>query len=71
MKFAVDKMTCGHCARTITRVLRAMDPQARVEVDLAAATVLVEGRVDAARVIAALAVAGYPARLEDSAQAHP
>ena len=63
MRFAVDDMTCGHCARTITRALQAIDPGARVDVDLAGGTVAVEGAIDGAQAIAAMAAEGYAARL--------
>lgn len=62
MKFAVDNMSCGHCVASITRALRALDPQAEVRVDLAAATVEVEGRIDSGQAVAAMAAEGYPAR---------
>lgn len=32
--FRVDDMTCGHCASTITKAVRAVDAGAKVEVDL-------------------------------------
>ena len=64
MRFAVDGMTCGHCVRTITRTLQAIDPDARVDVDLAAGTVFVpDGPIEASQAIATLAAEGYPARL--------
>lgn len=63
MRFAVEEMTCGHCARTITRALQAIDPEARVDVDLAGHTVTVDGAIDGAAAIAAMAAEGYPARL--------
>ncbi|MFY2764825.1 heavy-metal-associated domain-containing protein [Arenimonas sp. MALMAid1274] len=65
MKLSVENMTCGHCVRTITRVLQSIDPQARVEVDLAAATVTIEGRIDPAQAIAVLTAEGYPAQADD------
>lgn len=68
MKFDVENMTCSHCVRTITRVLQAMDPQARVDVDLAAATVSVDGQMAPDQVIAALGTEGYPARAHDPEQ---
>lgn len=63
MEFHVEGMTCGHCAKAITAALRALDPQARVDIDLAAGSVTAEGRFDAERARAAIEEAGYAATL--------
>ena len=34
MQFEVDNMSCGHCARTITKALQRLDPAAKVDVDV-------------------------------------
>lgn len=62
MIYNVSPLTCGSCVRTITNALHAIDPAARVHVDLAAGTVGVEGVLDTDTVIAALAVHGYDAK---------
>lgn len=49
MKFDVEGMTCGHCVRAVTRAVQALDPAARVEVDLDAGTVAVEADLPAER----------------------
>lgn len=59
MKLLVEGMTCGHCVRTITRALQALDPDALVSVDLAGKTVMVQGQVGLAEATAALAAQGY------------
>jgi copper chaperone len=69
MKFDVENMTCSHCVRTITRALQAIDPQAQVVVDLAAATVTVDGQLTSEQVVAALGEEGYPARAHEPGQA--
>ena len=33
-EFDIDNMRCGHCASTITKTVRSLDPDAKVEVDL-------------------------------------
>jgi copper chaperone len=33
--FQVNDMTCGHCVSTITKALKAVDKDARVQIDLA------------------------------------
>jgi len=59
MKFTVEGMTCGHCVRAITRAVQALDPAARVAVDLETKSVAVEADLPAARVAAAIAAEGY------------
>jgi copper chaperone len=60
MELKVEAMSCNHCVAVITETVKALDPQAKVEVDLAAHKVHVE--TDRAReaVAGALAEAGYP-----------
>ena len=33
--FEVKDMTCGHCVSTITKAVKALDPAATVQIDLA------------------------------------
>ena len=56
----VEKMSCGHCVGAVTAAVRELDPQAQVDVDLAAKTVKVQTGVDLARVRGAIEEAGYP-----------
>lgn len=63
MRLHVDNMSCQHCIQAVTAALRALDPQAQVEVDLACGEVTVRGQFDAEAAIRALAEADYPARL--------
>ena len=41
--FNVTGMTCAHCERAVTQAIKALDPQARGAVGLAAGTGRVEG----------------------------
>jgi copper chaperone len=59
LTFAVNDMTCGHCASTITKALQALDKGARVQVDLNAHRVQVESSANAADLAAAIKAAGY------------
>jgi copper chaperone len=34
ISFQVRDMTCGHCVSTIAKALKALDPSAKVEIDL-------------------------------------
>jgi copper chaperone len=62
LELNVTGMTCGHCVRAVTQAVRAVDPEADVQVDLAAKRVRVEGRSTADELIRVLGAAGYPAR---------
>ena len=58
--FEVSDMSCGHCAATITRALKAVDPQAEVDVDLGRHRVRVQGSdVDVQALSDAIREAGY------------
>jgi copper chaperone len=59
-EFNVQSMTCGHCVSRVTKAIKAVDPQAQVECDLAARKVRVESREGREAIAAALTDAGYP-----------
>lgn len=58
--FLIPDMRCGHCVGAITRAVQALDPQARLDVDLAHQRVTVQhGSATPAALAAAIAEAGY------------
>jgi copper chaperone len=58
--FEVNDMTCGHCASTITKALKATDKDAKVVIDLASHRVQVEpASADAEELAEAITDAGY------------
>jgi copper chaperone len=58
--FRVDDMTCGHCASTITKAVRAIDAVARVEVRLDQHLVqIAPGEATADELAEAITEAGY------------
>ena len=59
ISFQVTDMTCGHCAATITKAVKAVDSAAEVHIDLAAHRVQVASDVDAALLQTAIRDAGY------------
>jgi len=61
IELRVEGMTCGHCVSTVTRAVKAVDPEANVQVDLGAGRVRVDGRSSADALSRSLAEAGYPA----------
>ncbi|MDH4324284.1 MAG: heavy-metal-associated domain-containing protein [Betaproteobacteria bacterium] len=61
IELRVEGMTCGHCVSAVTRAVKAVDPQANVQVDLGAGRVRVDSRSSADALGKAIAEAGYPA----------
>ncbi|CAM3640199.1 heavy-metal-associated domain-containing protein [Roseateles saccharophilus] len=58
--FEVNDMSCGHCVGAITEALKAVDRDARVEIDLAQHRVQVEsGSAGAEQLAEAIRGAGY------------
>jgi copper chaperone len=59
MKFQVNDMSCGGCARSITNAVKQVDPAASVDVDIAQKTVKVTSSVSPENVLNAISEAGY------------
>ena len=59
LKLKVPQMTCGHCASTIEKAVKSVDPAAKVQVDLDERTVSVETTADETSVKDSIATAGY------------
>ena len=59
IQFNIPQMSCGHCVRAVTEAVREVDPQAKVDVDLAAKKVSVESQAERQKLVDALAEAGY------------
>lgn len=58
--FEVQDMSCGHCVSTITAAVKALDAQARVQIDLASRRVDIEpASADAAALREAITEAGF------------
>jgi copper chaperone len=58
-ELTIPTMTCQHCVRTITETVQRLDPQARLEVDLAAHRVAISSDLPRPVFDAALAEEGY------------
>ena len=59
LKLKVPQMTCGHCAATIEKAVKSLDPAAKVQVDLGTKIVTVETASDETSVKDAIEAAGY------------
>jgi copper chaperone len=60
ISFQVNDMTCGHCVSTVTKALKAVDQDAKVQIDLATHRVQVEpASADVDELADAIKGAGY------------
>ena len=59
LKLKVPDMSCGHCAATIEKAARSVDPAAQVEVDLAARVATIATTAQPDRICTAIRTAGY------------
>lgn len=63
MILTIPDMSCGHCRASVIAALTALDPAARVEVDLEARTAQVATAAGPKAVLAALDAVGFPAQV--------
>lgn len=64
IELTVEKMKCGGCSANVERALKALDPAARVDVDLAQKLVRVQSDLPASTLIKTINEAGYPAQVK-------
>lgn len=60
LRFHIPNMTCGGCARSVTKALLGVDPQARIKADPPEREVWVDSSLDESGFLTALSEAGYP-----------
>lgn len=58
-QFQVQGMTCGHCERAVTQAVKALDPQAQVQIDRPTGKVTVQSDQAREPLAAAIAEEGY------------
>ena len=61
LRFQIPNMTCGGCAKSVTRILQSIDPKARVETYPPLHEVHVETTANESVLLTVLKEAGYPA----------
>lgn len=61
MQFHVESMTCGGCARSVTKAIESVDANATIKTDPPTRTVTVETSAAQADILKVLDLAGYPA----------
>jgi copper chaperone len=59
LRLTVDGMNCNPCVQSVTKAVKAVDPQAVVRVDLAGKTVEADTSADHDTIAKAIAAAGY------------
>lgn len=59
IEFKLPDMTCGHCVRTVTKTVQAVDAQAKVEIDLPTHQVRIESSREREAFTKALTEEGY------------
>ncbi|HEV7291323.1 MAG TPA: heavy-metal-associated domain-containing protein [Devosia sp.] len=60
MQFHIQNMTCGGCAKSVTRAIHSVDPEASVTAYTANRRVNVVSTAEPAKLRQALSAAGYP-----------
>lgn len=66
----ISDMTCGHCAGAVEKAVKAVDPNAKVAVDLDAKTASIESAIAFDAFVAAIEEAGYRASIKKSCCSH-
>jgi copper chaperone len=61
MRFHIENMTCGGCARSIVLAVRSVDPAAAVEADPASRTVTIQSGMPGEAFLTALKESGFSA----------
>ncbi|MDB5798088.1 MAG: copZ [Paucimonas sp.] len=59
LTFRVNDMTCGHCVASVTNAVKAVDPAAQVDVDLAQHLVKIDTQAAAPGIAQAIRDAGF------------
>ncbi len=62
-KLAIEGMTCQHCVKAVDAELAKVPGVTKVDVSLENNSAIVEGQADNAALIAAVAEAGYEAKV--------
>ena len=59
LRLKVPDMSCGHCAATIEKAAKSVDPAAQVDIDLAARVATIATTAQPERICTAIRTAGY------------
>ena len=61
LQLTVLKLACSACVNTITKAVKTVDPNAKVQAEPKNKLVLIETQADQTAITEAIAAAGYPA----------
>lgn len=61
LQLTVPKLACSACVNTITKAVKTVDPNAKVQAETKTKLVSVETQVSETAIKEAIAAAGYPA----------
>ncbi len=61
MELKIENMTCGGCAKSVTKAIQSVDANAKIETDPATRLVTIETAVSSDALQKVLEEAGYPA----------
>ncbi|MEA5569874.1 heavy-metal-associated domain-containing protein [Calothrix sp. UHCC 0171] len=64
LKLNVPDISCNHCAETITESIQVVEPNAKINIDVNAKTVIVESSASAESIRQAIVAAGYTIDVE-------
>lgn len=62
MRFHIDNMTCGGCAKSVTKAIELLDADARVEAHPPSREIVVRSSRTRQEIVATLKEAGFPPR---------
>ena len=63
LQLHVEGMSCNHCVGAVTKAVKELDTNAKVDVNLAKAQVSIESSASTEDIIETLNEAGYPAKV--------
>lgn len=63
VRFKIPAMTCGGCARSITRAVQSVDPTAKIDTDIAKQLVTIETAANEKSLAEVIQEAGYEVQL--------
>lgn len=64
IELTVEKMKCGGCAANVEKAVKATDPSAMVQIDLAQKQVQIDSHLPASVLAKTISEAGYPAQVK-------
>ena len=62
LRLHIPDMSCGGCAKGVTRAVQEAAPAAKIEIELSSRDLVVDGPADEAGILAALKKSGFEAR---------